>query len=847
MSRLKIYLLGHSHIDVAWLWSTNETKVVCHDTFLNVIKLMERFPDFKYAQSTALYYRWIEEQYPELLERIRKLINRGQWEVVGGSWVECDCIVVSGESLVRQFVYGKKYLREKLGVDVEVAWFPDSFGFPSILPQILKKCGIKYFFTQKLNWNDIVLYPYNAFWWESSDGSRVLVYNPLLWFWTRLWDMDLWRTFINLSLARQELSELLLLYGYGDHGGGPTSDMVQYVLEKLPSELSKLGVVETSHIRAIDYFRMLEESYGATLPTYRGELYLQFHRGVFSSQVKVKELIKRCEYLLEVLEKLYTIRYLVTNRVYSREEVQKLWLELLTAQFHDVASGTLSETPYWEFRRSLEHLEKELHNKVCEVLLELVARSLKSGNVTTLVVFNPVPRCRRVYVYVPSGYGLQSVRDIVSSEALDLVAVDVHGFEIAAIPLTELRNLDVHTDLRVMENEREVALENSYVRITVDRLSGRVKQLYSKVLGFEYLAGRGIRLELYDDKPTLGRATIGTVEKFVDYYYDCWEVYALQSTDGVKFVELNNPLRVEVIERGPLRATVLVEYEYRDESGNEAHVRHYIRLYSNEPWIEGVLDIDWKCCHKMLKLCLDLSFWSEYVRVGEPYGSVLRRNPASPYSTLYDRAKWEAPFNTWIDYSDGEKGLAVICGTRFSYDLMVQTLRLTILRAPRYPPDGWRTPWTKEVLEAQKVVEQERHIVTYYLYPHRGNYEEGEVPTVAENLTKEPITYLYPGTGKALRLTTLKVEPTMIQVPALKLSESRDTITVRLVNPYEHEIDVEIELLNHDIALVNARELNLLEEPIEEIKDLARDRVRTTLIKHEIKTIELEVQHKERT
>ncbi len=822
----KLHLLGHSHLDVAWLWPTSEAREVFVKTVANVLKLMSKYPGFTFAQSTALYYDWLRSLKPELLEEVKRRVREGRWEVVGGSWVESDCILPSGEGLVRQFLYGKRFLKRVLGVDVRVAWFPDSFGFPASLPQILRGCGIKYFVTQKLNWNDTVMFPYNLFKWLSPDGSEVLAYQTVGGYWGNPGEVWKVATYFLALHARHGIGDLLLIYGYGDHGCGPKEEEVaaaEALVREVPPELKALGVSEARHSRAEDYLRMVEEAHGDRIPKYVGELYLQFHRGTYTSQARIKELVKECEHLLETLEKLLTLRYLASGKPYDRREVESLWREVLTAHFHDVLAGSLSKTPYTEFLNRLSKLRKNLHARVRALIAELLNVPNAEDGKGSLAVFNPLPREVRTYVELP-GRGLVRVR----APPLALVAAEPEEVEAGA---------------EVVDGGDHLILRNGLVEVRVSKETGEVRslKLLANGQGKEFLGGRGVGFEVYDDTPRLGRATAGTIEKFVDYAFDCWELYHLQRLDGVKYRRLTKPVKVEVTERGPSRASVMIEYAYRDEGG-EARLRHHIRVYAGEPWVEGVVEIEWALTHRLLKLVADLSMWAENIVVGQPYGHAVRRNPASPYSTLYDRAMWEAWFNGWIDYSNGKAGLALICGTRFGYDVMGKTLRLTLLRGPRFPPEGAiGVPWTPELLKAQDPVESGRYRITYYLYPHEGDWVAGKVPTKAEELLNRPYVTVV-REPKVREVTPITIEAGDVEVPVLKVCEDRDDcVVLRAFNPYGRSGVVSVGLRGADV--VKAEETNMLEESLSEVPVSNNGNLTLKVRPFKVATFKLTVKH----
>jgi len=804
-----VYFLAHSHLDTAWLWRTDDIRRAFLDTARRMVKLAHKYPWFIYAQSTALYYSWLEEDDRELFEEVLRLAREGRWEVVGGSWLECDCVMVSGEGLVRQFLRGKRWFR-KYGLDTDVAWFPDSFGFPASLPKILRGCGMKYLVIQKLNWNDTVLFPYNLWWWEADDGSRILVYQTLGGYWGDPRDIEKIKHYMAWLWIRQGITDLLVLYGLGDHGGGPTEDMVA-ATERVSHDLRALGVVKCGHCRARDYMQLIESKYGSSLPTYRGELYLQFHRGVYTSQAKLKGLIKTGERLAVTYEKLGVLVEKVLGMEVPWDLVDSWWDDILIGHFHDVMSGTLGIAAYAELRYRFEELVEKQREEMDTLMKEVAG----VGDRDVVVFFNPLPRSKRVCLEMVGGR---------------MMCEEIPPFSLVAKPMSSISR--ARGEVYVFESEKEYVLENRYLRVVIDRESGFVKSIYRKDLGEEFLAPPGIHIEIFDDKPVIGRMTMGTFEKFADYFFDCWEIYAFQRIDGIKSWKLRFE-KVWVEELGPDRVSVACEATFVDEGG-ESIVKHVIRLYPDEPWIEGVIEVDWNAVHKLMKLVIPLSFWAENIVAGQPFGHVVRRNPLSVNATLFDRAAWEANFNEWLDYSDGSKGLAFICGERFGYDVLGTLLRPSILRAPRFPPDDFSKI---EDFGVQPVVEQEHHEVRYFLYPHPGDWVSGRVPTVAETLLSPSPAIL--AKGREIELKLLKIEPSDVLLPAVKPCSEGDCIVLRLFNPYPEDRDVEIEILAKGLRIARAVEANHIEDDLTELKPYEGRMLRMHLRKHEVKTLKI--------
>ncbi|HDN75813.1 MAG TPA: hypothetical protein ENG05_01640, partial [Acidilobales archaeon] len=574
--------------------------------------------------------------------------------------------------------------------------------------------------------------------------------------------------FLNI---RQGLRNILILFGVGDHGGGITNEMVKDI-EELKKRLRKnLSVEYCTSMEFLDTLSGVIEKKG--LPVVDGELFLQFHRGTYSSQVRIKELIKRAEYYLEVLEKLLVVRYLIKRELYERSLIRNYWFELLTAQFHDVASGSLSKRPYNEFRNKLENLIVGIRGSIEKYLIELARYLGDKGNEDYLVFFNPLPRdiTFRISCKDLMSYGL----NVNENSCYKVLHIPSLGLK--AVSLKELMN-ETPTNgdnVRVYELNGKIILENRYLKLVVDKTSGKVVSLFSKELNVEFLSGKGIRFELYDDRPVLGRVPVGRFDKPFDYFFDAWEVYYLQQPDGVRVKEMTKPSEIRVSRTTKSQASITIKYDYLESNECKVSIEHTLSLHANVPWIEGMASIEWNCKHKLLKLAFDLNFWAEHLAVGQPYGHVLRRNPGSPYSTLHDRAKWEANYQGWIDYSDGKKGLAFICGTRFGYDHISRTLRITILRSPRFPPEVFDRPWTRELIESQEYFESGSYNLRYFILPHRGDFKQAEVPTIAEELLTRPYIVKVK-LRKPFTLSMMEANPKRLSIPAIKLHEDKDSL-----------------------------------------------------------------------
>ncbi|NLP10980.1 alpha-mannosidase, partial [bacterium] len=353
-----VLCLGHSHLDLAWKWRVRHSIQKAARTCANALRLMELYPEFRYSQSQAQLYQWMQTHQPVLFTQIRERITSGQWEAIGGMWVESDCNIPNGESLVRQFLFGKRYFRRELASDPQTAWLPDCFGFCYSLPQIMKECGIRWFVTTKLSWNQFTSFPYDTFFWQGVDGTRILCHfitTP---------DRRGWNDYsVDLNAAnvkgcwdsyrqQQANHEVLLSFGWGDGGGGPTAEMLEN-----GRRLNAAGVLPFCRQGSVEgFFHDLEQRV-SDLPVWNDELYLQLHRGTYTSQAKIKKQNRECEALLHHLELLSSIAYLRSGW-YPQAEINRAWESVLLNQFHDILPGSSIVEVYQDCDQVYEQVRK---------------------------------------------------------------------------------------------------------------------------------------------------------------------------------------------------------------------------------------------------------------------------------------------------------------------------------------------------------------------------------------------------------------------------------------------------------------------------------------------------------
>src|SRR5579872_777916 len=390
LKQFTVRAIGNSHIDMAWLWPWTETVEVVRNTFQSVLDLMREYPDFKFTMSSARTYEWMQEKYPDMFEQIKQRVKEGRWEVIGGMWVEPDLNMPDGESLVRQILVGKRYFQKNFGVDVKIGWNPDSFGYNWQLPQIYKKSGMDYFVTQKLLWaHEFTTFPYKLFWWQAPDGSRLLTYfphdyaggidaEPLA------TDLSIWMPSI-YGKKLTDSPEMMHLYGVGDHGGGPTRVMLDHA-DELRSPSAVFPKIQFSFAR--DFFSDIEKKMPSMqIPTWDGELYFAYHRGVFTTQAETKRRIRRAEEIVLNAEKFGSLASLY-GRAYPQDDMELAWKNLLFDHFHDIMPGSGIAVNYLDAKRNLENVDRAANDVTRGSLNEIAAHVNTQGDGVPEMLFN---------------------------------------------------------------------------------------------------------------------------------------------------------------------------------------------------------------------------------------------------------------------------------------------------------------------------------------------------------------------------------------------------------------------------------------------------------------------------
>ncbi|MBR4665749.1 MAG: alpha-mannosidase, partial [Lentisphaeria bacterium] len=484
---LTAYSVGHAHIDVGWLWPVRESTRKAARTFASQLALMESYPDYKFGASQAYLYLQIKEHYPELFEKIRKRVREGRWEIQGGMFVEADCNLISGESMVRQFLHGKNFFKDEFGVEVRNLWLPDVFGYSAAMPQIIRKAGCDYFLTQKISWSLVNKFPYHTFRWIGVDGSEVLThfppedsYNALVAAPQRIYGA-------NQFNEGGFLPGFMSLVGIGDGGGGPSENYLER--NRIVKDLR--GCPKSEWSFASDYFEKIK-AYRECLPEWTGELYLERHRGTLTSQSRTKRGNRRCEQALTAWEILASA---LPAAEWPREKLDSAWKTVLLNQFHDIIPGS-------SIRQVYERTEKE-HAEVLETartgMLEAAGKLFRKKKNSVVLVNTLSYRWSGLIELPESRNGFEAV--IPGRKALPTQSHNGKNFVLAEIPAHSFLNL-VRGAGKVQEGSDtgKFILENDLVRYELDR-NGQLIHAFDKELNKEFLAGPGNVLSLYNDRP----------------------------------------------------------------------------------------------------------------------------------------------------------------------------------------------------------------------------------------------------------------------------------------------------------------------------------------------------------
>jgi len=796
LSKVTIDLAGNAHIDAAWLWPRTETVDVVKRTFTTALQLMNEYPGYTFTQSAAQYTEWMAEKYPKLNDQIRERVKEGRWEIVGGMWVEPDLNLPDGESLVRQLLVGQRYFKQQYGVTARIGWNPDSFGYNWQLPQIYKRSGMDYFVTQKMHWNDTNVLPFRLFWWESPDGSKVLTYFPTDYVHDNVNPTRVSADFAETAQRNPGTTEMLDLYGIGDHGGGPTRAMLDQADHWIGAGSSgaKEAVPTMRFHTAQSYFSDVEKKLNADsptwnydriakgytapavssdgqmgVPTWKDELYFEYHRGIFTTQAAHKRNMRASEVATIGAEELASLAWL-NGRAYPADDLTESWKKITFNQFHDLAAGSGIGVIYKDAQRDYTevfHSDREITDNSLKTLAGGVDTRVKGD--TPLLVFNPMgwARSETVSLSVQLPDAAEGVRILDAHEKpliSQVLSMDsgTHRFDVLArvngIPALGYAVLhgekgrpqsvtDSGTDLRMEDQAGAFVLSNAHLKVAIDKKTGCMTSLMSVAAGgksgVESLAqgGCGNQLQTFKDTPK---------------DYDAWNIDpgTLDHMTPIETVD-----SVTVLDRGPLRATVRVARTWQASKFVQD-----ISLDAGADSVGVANDVDWHETHVLLKAAFPLSASGPKATYEIPYGSIER---PTTRNNSWEKAQFEVPAMRWADLGDAEHGVSVLNDSKYGYDAEGNTLRITLLRSPTWPdPDADRG----------------RQRFRYAIYPHSGGWKQAQTvrrgyelnyPMAAEQVIAHT-------GGLPAEHSWGSVENANVTLTAVKKAEDADSLVFRM-------------------------------------------------------------------
>jgi alpha-mannosidase len=720
LQKANFHLAGNSHIDAAWLWPWTETVDVVRRTFGTALQLMDEYPDYTYSQSGLVYNEWMAEKYPEINAEIKKRIQEGRWEIVGGMWVEPDLNLPGGESQVRQLLVGQREAEKLYGVTARIGWNPDTFGYDWQLPQIYKKSGVDYFVTQKLSYNETNPFPFKIFWWQSPDGSRVLTYLPHDYGNSNLNPVRLTNDVVHARPLNPGFIDLLDLYGVGDHGGGPTRAVLDQGLHWMKSP--DLVVPRMEFGTAQSYFTEVEKTIAPDSPTYNyqamahgggalptppagkisipvwnDEIYFEHHRGTYTTQAQLKRNVRESEEWLLNAEKYSSIAWLNGNS-YPGDELTESWKKALFNQFHDLAAGSGIGISYKDAQRDYDQVRWQTNEASSKALNDIQARiDTHAAGAVPILVFNPLSWERsglaEVTVEMPAASDGISILDaknhvlpsqILSSDsATNTYHVLVDVKDVPSVGYTVLHAVPGRkpfaSDLKV----NGLTMENSFLKVTVDPSNGCITSLYDKKDNFESLASGacGNQLQTFHD-----HSWVETAWNIDPGTFD--HVTPITEVDSVKLVE-----------QTPLRAVIRVARTWQSSKFVQD-----ITLYADSDNVDVVNNVEWHETYVLLKAAFPLAASSKMATYEIPYGTIER---PTTRDNDWDAAKFEVSAIRWADLGDGQHGFSLINEAKYGYDCKDNVLRLTLLRSPTDPDPN---------------ADRGHQHFSYALYPHAGDW-----------------------------------------------------------------------------------------------------------------------------
>jgi alpha-mannosidase len=779
-SDMKVTGIGHAHIDTGWLWPVKETIRKCARTFASQIDLIERYPDYIFGASQPQHYQFVKDYYPALYKKIKKYVKEGRWELQGGMWVEADCNIISGESMVRQFLHGKNFFMDEFGVDVKNLWIPDVFGYSAAMPQILKKSGVDFFLTQKISWNQFNKFPFYIFNWRGIDGTEVVThflpehnYNA-----AALPEQMLEGQ--NNFTESDIIDEYVSLFGIGNGGGGPKEEYIERG-ERL-KDLE--GCPKWSFGQAEDALERMKEC-SKEFNTWSGELYLEYHRGTYTTQALTKKLNRTLENTLRFVEYIYSC---LPFDQYPAEELKELWRVLLINQFHDIIPGSSIKIVYDVATK--EHMGAL---QTCAELIELAGEKLFIKNDDCITLTNILSFDYSQKVTLPESWSGFEVIDAQDNKLN--VQEDEDGiFAITTIPANSFVTL-TKSDKKEIASEklRELILENDLIKYKFNT-EGALISAFDKEINKEVMQEAGNVFSVYEDQPLM---------------YDAWDIEVYYED---QFIENSKNVKAETLTTGKVFSALQFQHSVAENST----LTQKIVLSANSKRLDFETKVDWDESHKMLRVAFPVNVLSNEFTSDIQYGTVKR---PTHRNTSWDMAKFESVAHKFVDLSDTGYGVALLNDCKYGHKVFNNVIDLNLLRSPKYPDPEADIGY---------------HEFTYSLLPHTGAFVESSVIAESQMLNIKPFCFEN-CEGTSIKTPCL-IKGEGISLEVVKKAEKDDCTIIRLVEMHGRHSSAELEFNNKNAELV---ETNLMEWEDAEKSVSTSEAVNIQLSPFEIRTYKI--------
>lgn len=803
-SLVKVKCVGHTHIDVAWLWRLKHTREKCARSFSTVLRLMDQYPEYTFLQTQPQLYEYIKEDHPEMFEKIKAKVEAGNWEADGGMWVEADCNLTSGESLTRQILVGGKFFREELGQEIKYLWLPDVFGYSWALPQILKKSGIPMFMTTKISWNQYNRMPHDTFKWRGMDGSEVLTHfitapepwsQPGSWFYTYNGHLTpkIVKGVYDAYSDKNLTDELLISYGYGDGGGGVNRDMLEYRrrVDKMPG----LPTLETG--KAADYFKGLREKVENTdeyVHTWDGELYLEYHRGTYTSQAYNKKMNRHLENYYRNVEWLTAMDAINKGDIKEAEQdkLTEGWKIILTHQFHDIIPGSSINEVYQDSRVNYDKAEA-----IAKEVEQSVFTNIMGNAQNTWTVINNTNWERSDYAVVVT----EAKGQFVDEAGNVLKAQEIHnGYVVYVDNIPSMGWKTIKLVDNTLENTTSVfnfaegKIETPFYHAELNEV-GHMTSLIDKAADRQVIA-KGAKanvIQMFEDKPLA---------------HEAWDIEIYYQE---KMREVTDLTRMEVTEIGPLHMIVRLEWNYMNTK-----IKQDMTFYAEDKRIDFKTWVDFRERKQLMKVAFPVDIRSTYATYDVQYGNVQR---PTHWNTSWDWARFETVAHKWVDLSERNYGVSLMNDCKYGHDIKDNVIRLTLLKSATHPD-------TEQ--------DQGEHEFTYSLLPHEGSWVDADTEKRAYFLNNS--LKVEQGEASKKVYSFLNIDNKYIEVDAVKRSEDGKSLVIRC---HEYTGGKQTATIKLDAAIKSWQESNLMEKP--EGERFENQEITLEFGPYEIKTILVEL------